>query len=133
MDEDYLKQPRQWDIGNIGRFMLFIGRISSLLTDVTFGVLLYSSNRVEQRGAIQTGGFVESLLSQCFIVHVIRTGKIPFIQSKASFPLLVTTIANLLAWTVAAELAVCPCTGTDAAAARLLLALLGILVGGTCC
>ncbi|MEO9136251.1 MAG: magnesium-translocating P-type ATPase [Casimicrobiaceae bacterium] len=92
VDADYLKQPRQWDIGNIGRFMLYIGPISSLFDYVTFGTLIYFFGAWTNKPLFQTGWFVESLLSQTLIVHVIRTGKIPFIESKPSFPLLVTTI-----------------------------------------
>ncbi len=96
VDEEYLKQPRRWDIGNIGRFMLFIGPLSSLFDYVTFGTLLYFFSAWNNEALFQTGWFVESLLSQTLIVHVIRTGKIPFVQSKPSFPLLVTTIGVCL-------------------------------------
>jgi Mg2+-importing ATPase len=96
VDEDYLKQPRQWDIGNIGRFMLFIGPISSLFDYITFGTLLYFFDAWHNEVLFQTGWFVESLLSQTLIVHVIRTGKIPFVQSKPSLPLLVTTVGICL-------------------------------------
>jgi P-type Mg2+ transporter len=96
VDEDYLKKPRQWDIGNIGRFMLFIGPISSLFDYVTFGTLIYFFGGWRNETLFQTGWFVESLLSQTLIVHIIRTGKIPFIRSNASFPLLVTTVGICL-------------------------------------
>jgi len=96
VDEDYLKKPRQWDIGNIGRFMLFIGPISSLFDYVTFGTLIYFFGGWTNETLFQTGWFVESLLSQTLVVHVIRTGKIPFFQSNASFPLLVTTVGICL-------------------------------------
>ena len=97
VDADYLKQPRQWDIGNIGRFMLYIGPISSIFDYVTFGTLIYCFGGWTNEALFQTGWFVESLLSQTLIVHVIRTGKMPFIESKPSFPLLVTTIGICLA------------------------------------
>ncbi|MFZ3323231.1 MAG: magnesium-translocating P-type ATPase [Usitatibacter sp.] len=93
VDDEYLRKPRQWDISNIGRFMLFIGPISSLFDYVTFGVLLYYFGAWGNEALFQTGWFVESLLSQTLIVHVIRTGRIPFIESRPSFPLLVTTLA----------------------------------------
>jgi P-type Mg2+ transporter len=96
VDDDYLKRPRQWDIGNIGRFMLFIGPISSLFDYITFGTLIHFFGGWGNETLFQTGWFVESLLSQTLIVHVIRTGRIPFIQSKASFPLLVTTVGVCL-------------------------------------
>lgn len=91
-----MRQPRQWDIGNIGRFMIYIGPISSVFDYVTFGTLIYFFGAWTHEALFQTGWFVESLLSQTMIVHVIRTGKVPFIQSKPSFPLLVTTIAICL-------------------------------------
>ena len=96
VDEDYLKQPRQWDIGNIGRYMLFLGPISSLFDYITFGTLIWFFDGWTNESLFQTGWFVESLLSQTLVVHVIRTGKIPFIQSKPSLPLLVTTVGICL-------------------------------------
>ena len=96
VDEDYLKQPRQWDIGNIGRYMLLLGPISSLFDYITFGTLIAFFDGLTNPSLFRTGWFVESLLSQTLVVHVIRTGKIPFVESRASLPLLVTTIAICL-------------------------------------
>jgi len=96
VDDEYLRKPRQWDIGNIGRFMLFIGPISSLFDYVTFGTLLYFFGAWDNESLFQTGWFVESLLSQTLIVHVIRTGRLPFVESRPSFPLLVTTVGICL-------------------------------------
>jgi Mg2+-importing ATPase len=98
IDAEYTEKPRKWDIGNIGRFMIFIGPISSIFDYVTFFTLwfVFKANTPEQADLFQTGWFVESLLSQTLIVHVIRTGKIPFIQSQASLPLIVTTVAICL-------------------------------------
>jgi len=93
VDREYLEQPRQWDIANIGRFMLFIGPISSIFDYATFFTLLYAFGAWSNPELFQTGWFVESLLSQTLIVHVIRTGKVPFLQSKASPPLMVTTLS----------------------------------------
>jgi P-type Mg2+ transporter len=93
VDPEYLEQPRKWDIGNIGRFMLFIGPISSLFDYATYFTMLYIFNAWEQPELFQTGWFVESLLSQTLIVHVIRTGRMPFLQSRASLPLMVTTVS----------------------------------------
>ena len=74
--------------------MLFIGPLSSIFDYTTFAVMWYvfGANSVENQALFQTGWFVEGLLSQTFIVHMIRTRKIPFIQSIASIPLLLTTI-----------------------------------------
>lgn len=92
VDAEYMKQPRFWDIANIGRFMLFLGPVSSLFDHITFGMLWYFFGAANSPQIFQTGWFIESLLSQTLVMHVIRTGKIPFIQSKPSLPLLVTTL-----------------------------------------
>ncbi|HVB48915.1 MAG TPA: magnesium-translocating P-type ATPase [Burkholderiales bacterium] len=96
VDKEYVELPRKWDIGNIGRFMLFIGPISSVFDYVTYFTMLYAFNAWTNPALFQTGWFVESLLSQTLIVHVIRTGKLPFIQSRPSWPLLATTIGVCL-------------------------------------
>jgi Mg2+-importing ATPase len=73
--------------------MFCIGPVSSLFDYATFGLLWFvlKANSVEHASLFQTGWFVESLLSQTLIVHIIRTGKIPFLQSRPSLPLLLTT------------------------------------------
>jgi len=93
IDAEYVEKPRKWDIGNIGRFMLFIGPISSIFDYATYFTMLYIFDAWDKPALFQTGWFVESLLSQTLIVHIIRTGKIPFFQSQASLPLMVTTIS----------------------------------------
>ncbi|WP_083457848.1 magnesium-translocating P-type ATPase [Herbaspirillum hiltneri] len=99
VDAEYLKEPRRWEILDIGRFMMVLGPVSSLFDYLTFGVLWYLFGAGNQSLLFQSGWFVESLLSQTLVVHVIRTGKIPFIQSKPSLPLLATTaIICLLAF-----------------------------------
>lgn len=92
IDPEYLKAPRKWDIANIGRFMVLIGPLSSIFDYATYFVLLHVFHAWDNAALFQTGWFVESLLSQTLIVHVIRTGRIPFIQSQPSMPLLVTTL-----------------------------------------
>lgn len=93
VDPEYVEQPRKWDIGNIGRFMLFIGPISSLFDYATYFTMLYVFDAWNNPALFHTGWFVESLLSQTLIVHVIRTGRIPFLQTRASLPLMVTTMS----------------------------------------
>jgi len=107
VDAEYLKQPRRWEILDIGRFMAVLGPLSSLFDYLTFGVLWYVFGAGSQSVLFQSGWFVESLLSQTLVVHVIRTGKIPFIQSKPSLPLLVTTglICLLAFWLPASPIA----------------------------
>lgn len=93
VDEEYLKEPRKWDIAHIARYMFCIGPISSLFDYATFGLLWFvlGADSMGDASLFQTGWFVESLLSQTLIVHIIRTGKIPFIQSWPSLPLVLTT------------------------------------------
>src|ERR1700693_5570692 len=79
VDEDYLAVPRKWDIGNIFKFMVFIGPISSIFDYATFFTMLYVFDSWNNPSLFQTGWFVESLLTQTLIIHIIRTAKIPFI------------------------------------------------------
>lgn len=98
VDPEYLAHPRQWDMGAIARFVLFIGPISSIFDYATFAVMwfVFKANTPEHATMFQTGWFVESLLSQTLIVHIIRTGKIPFIESRASLPLTLTGVVICL-------------------------------------
>ncbi|MDO8589247.1 MAG: magnesium-translocating P-type ATPase [Armatimonadota bacterium] len=92
VDADWLTKPRKWEIGRILRFILFIGPISSLFDYVTFFMMLYVFNCWHNPALFQTGWFVESLFTQTLIIHVIRTNKIPFLQSSASWPLILTSV-----------------------------------------
>ena len=92
VDAEWLTKPRQWTIGKILRFILFIGPISSIFDYVTFFMMLYIFNCWHNPALFQTGWFVESLFTQTLIIHVIRTNKIPFIQSRASWPLTFTSV-----------------------------------------
>ena len=93
VDPDYLLTPRRWDIGNIFRFMLFIGPISSIFDYLTFGMMIYVFGAWTDPSLFQTGWFVESLLTQTLIIHVIRTAKVPFLESHASAAMTATTLA----------------------------------------
>jgi Mg2+-importing ATPase len=109
VDEEYLAKPRRWNIKSIRNFMFFIGPMSSIFDYATFFLMLYFFGCVAYvipaEGAaatpasatlerlFHTGWFVESLLTQTLIVHIIRTNRIPFIQSRASRTLLFTTVA----------------------------------------
>ena len=88
VDADWLTKPRKWTIGEIQRFILFIGPISSIFDYLTFFIMLYVFNCWNNPALFHTGWFVESLFTQTLIIHVIRTNKIPFIQSRASWPLI---------------------------------------------
>jgi Mg2+-importing ATPase len=94
MDKEYLKQPRKWETKNIARFMLFIGPISSVVDYATFAVMwfVFGATDVAAQSLFQSGWFVEGLLSQTLIVHLIRTQHIPFIQSRAALPVIAMTI-----------------------------------------
>jgi Mg2+-importing ATPase len=92
VDEEYLASPRKWDISNIFKFMVFIGPISSIFDYVTYGVMLFVFNAWTNPPLFQTGWFVESLLTQTLIIHIIRTARIPFFESRASNALIMTTI-----------------------------------------
>jgi Mg2+-importing ATPase len=92
VDEDHLLKPKKWNFKNIKRFILFFGPISSLFDYATFFVMLYVFHAWGNPMLFHTGWFVESLLTQTLIVHIIRTSKIPFFQSRASWPLIISTI-----------------------------------------
>jgi P-type Mg2+ transporter len=92
VDEEYMAGPRRWDISNIFKFMVFIGPISSIFDYATYAMMLYVFNAWNNPSLFQTGWFVESLLTQTLIIHIIRTAKIPFIESRASPALIATTI-----------------------------------------
>ncbi|MBM2884394.1 magnesium-translocating P-type ATPase [Chromobacterium phragmitis] len=100
MDPDFLKKPRKWEAGNIKRFMLWLGPTSSVF-DITTYILLWT---VFGAGAayhlhggdggqliMNSGWFIEGLVSQTLVVHMLRTRKIPFLQSTASLPVMLST------------------------------------------
>jgi Mg2+-importing ATPase len=93
VDEEWLKKPRKWDISGIRRFILYIGPISSIFDYATFFIMLYLFKTWGNPALFHTGWFVESLFTQTLIIHVIRTNKIPFIQSWASKALIFTSLA----------------------------------------
>ena len=92
VDEEYIASPRRWDIDNIFRFMIFIGPISSIFDYATYAMMLFVFDSWTNPSLFQTGWFVESLLTQTLIIHIIRTAKIPFVESHASPTLIGTTI-----------------------------------------
>lgn len=82
VDEDWIEKPRKWDMTFIRRFMFAFGTVSSVFDIITFVILFYVFRSSE--GVFQTSWFMESLATQTLVIHVIRTRKIPFIQSRAS-------------------------------------------------
>jgi len=98
MDKDFLKKPRKWEPTGIARFMIFIGPTSSIFDMTTFALMwfVYLANSPATQTLFQSGWFVEGLLSQTLVVHMIRTRKIPFIQSIAAMPLIIMTTVIML-------------------------------------
>ncbi|MGA2064516.1 MAG: magnesium-translocating P-type ATPase [Thermoguttaceae bacterium] len=91
VDPEQVAKPHPWQMGEIARFILFVGPCSSVFDYTTYLVMLYVFHCWDNAALFQTGWFVESLLTQTLIIHVIRTNRIPFLQSWASWPLTVTT------------------------------------------
>ena len=93
VDAEDLAKPRRWETLGIARFMLVLGPISSLFDLATFALLwwVFGANAVDKQALFQSGWFVEGLLSQTLIVHMIRTRKVPFFQSWPCTPLLFST------------------------------------------
>jgi Mg2+-importing ATPase len=93
VDEEYLARPRQWKLDMIEKFVVFLGPVSSLFDYCTFFVLLMFFQAGNNPELFRTGWFLESVITQIVVIQVIRTRKIPFLQSSASRPL---TFAALL-------------------------------------
>ncbi|MCF5724594.1 magnesium-translocating P-type ATPase [Pseudomonas syringae] len=93
VDDEMLAKPQRWQPGEVGRFMLFFGPISSIFDITTFALMWYvfDANTPDHQTLFQSGWFVVGLLTQTLIVHMIRTPKIPFLQSRAALPLMVMT------------------------------------------
>jgi Mg2+-importing ATPase len=95
VDPELVARPLKWNPADIGRFMLFFGPISSLFDLVTFGVMwwVFDASSVAQQTLFQSGWFVVGLLTQTLVVHMVRTPKLPFLQSHAAAPLMAMTLA----------------------------------------
>jgi len=114
MDVDYLKKPRKWDASSIGKFMFWIGPTSSVFDVTTYIIMFFiicpavcggpygapGVNNILFISLFNAGWFVESLWSQTLVIHMIRTPKIPFIQSRASFPVLLLTTLSITVGTI---------------------------------
>ena len=102
VDSDYIKKPRKWNVQSIQRFMVRIGPISSIFDYLTFGLMwfVFGCNNAQDPAKVnlfQTGWFIESLVSQTLVIYVIRTGKIPLIQSRPSRFLVFSTLSVIAA------------------------------------
>jgi Mg2+-importing ATPase len=96
VDAEQIARPRPWSMQEISRFILFIGPCSSIFDYTTYFLMLYVFGAWSNPALFQTGWFVESLLTQTLIIHIIRTNRIPFLQSRASWPLIVTTATVMI-------------------------------------
>ena len=98
VDEEQIRKPQRWNPADLGRFMIFFGPISSIFDILTFCLMwfVFHANTPEQQTLFQSGWFVVGLLSQTLIVHMIRTRRIPFIQSRAAWPLCVMTLVVMV-------------------------------------
>ena len=101
VDPEQVEKPRPWDMKQLTRFIVFIGPCSSLFDYTTYFMMLYlfdcwntstPTAAAHSASLFQTGWFVESLLTQTLIIHVIRTNRIPFLQSRPSWPLAVMSV-----------------------------------------
>lgn len=94
VDEEYLKKPKHWDMGFIKKYMITFGPISSIFDFLTFYVLfgIFHFNV----STFQAGWFVESLATQVLVIYIIRTQKIPFLQSRPSKYLVATTLSAVV-------------------------------------
>jgi Mg2+-importing ATPase len=94
VDKEYLKKPRRWETGSIKSFMAFMGPLSSIFDILCFAVMWWAmkANRADLAPLFQCGWFVFGTVSQVLVIHMIRTAKIPFAQSKPSLMLLIPTL-----------------------------------------
>ncbi len=95
VDPEQIARPRPWSMKEITKFIVFIGPCSSVFDYTTYAMMWFVFRAVDPSHAslFQTGWFVESLLTQTLIIHIIRTNKVPFLQSRASWPLALTSVA----------------------------------------
>lgn len=117
VDSEYLEKPKKWDASSVSKFMIWIGPTSSVFDVSTYALMYFIIAPMATGGVLfhnltdptqialyiaifQAGWFVESMWSQTLVIHMIRTAKIPFVQSRASFELIVLTFVGILIATV---------------------------------
>ena len=98
VDDEQIQKPQRWNPADLGRFLIFFGPISSIFDILTFCLMwwVFHANTPETQTLFQSGWFVVGLLSQTLIVHMIRTRRVPFIQSCASWPLMIMTVIVMI-------------------------------------
>ena len=146
VDEEYLQKPCRWDAGGIGRFMFWNGPVSSVFDILTFllmyfvfcpalaGGKLYTqltdpAARDAWAALFQTGWFVASMWTQTVVIHMIRTAKLPVVQSRASAPLTALTLAGIAVVTALPFTPLAPALGLTALPAAYFAALAAIVTG----
>jgi Mg2+-importing ATPase len=94
VDKELIKKPKTWEAKELTRFMLFVGPISSIFDYITFAMLwfYFGASTIASESFFHTGWFIEGLVTQALIIHMIRTHKIPFIQDTASLPLILSSL-----------------------------------------
>jgi Mg2+-importing ATPase len=99
VDPEQTTRPRPWSMTDITKFILFIGPCSSVFDYLTYLLMYYvfGANQPDRAALFQTGWFVESLITQTLIIHIIRTNKLPIVQSRASWPMTLTTMLVMAA------------------------------------
>ena len=110
VDGEELRRPAVWDAGSVEKFMFRMGPVSSIFDILTYLLLYFvvcpaacgggyrvldPAGRAAFAALFQTGWFVESMWTQTLVIHVVRTGKIPFLQSRASAPVLASTLLSV--------------------------------------
>ncbi|MEM3422774.1 MAG: magnesium-translocating P-type ATPase [Candidatus Bilamarchaeaceae archaeon] len=95
VDKEWLSKPKKWNLDKIKNFIVFIGPVSSIFDYITYGFMWFviGANTIEKAALFHTGWFIESLITQSLIIHIIRTNRIPFIESMASPQLLFASVA----------------------------------------
>ncbi|MBO1100146.1 magnesium-translocating P-type ATPase [Enterococcus hirae] len=133
MDKEYLHEPKKWEASSIGKFMVYFGPTSSIF-DITTYLLMYfiicpavvggdfhtldAQQKIVFIALFHAGWFVESLWSQTLVLHALRTPKIPFIQSNATFAMFTITTLGIVVGSIlpftgfGAELGLIPLPGT---------------------
>ncbi|SPL71554.1 magnesium-translocating P-type ATPase [Acinetobacter stercoris] len=94
VDDELIQQPQNWKPEEIGRFMIFFGPLSSIFDILTFALMwfVFLANTPEKQTLFQSGWFIVGVLTQTLIVHMIRTAKVPFFESRAALPLMTMTL-----------------------------------------
>ncbi len=99
VEDEYIRLPKKWDIPGIKKFMVYFGLLSTVLDVLCFLVMwhIFKFNSIDKAGFFQCGWFMFGVISQTFVIHTIRTPKIPFIQDRASKQLTLSTVLVVLA------------------------------------